>query len=49
MNVGFDVCDRPGYDTHGLPTENEVEKELNIVGTEGIMKVLELKKNLKKG
>lgn len=27
---GFAVLDRPGYDTHGLPIENKVEKELNF-------------------
>ncbi|MDI6721201.1 MAG: isoleucine--tRNA ligase, partial [Candidatus Aenigmarchaeota archaeon] len=27
---GFDVWDQPGYDTHGLPIENKVEKELGI-------------------
>ncbi len=27
---GFDVHDQPGYDTHGLPIENQVEKELRI-------------------
>ncbi len=27
---GRDVWDRPGYDTHGLPIENKVEKELGI-------------------
>ena len=25
---GFSVLDQPGYDTHGLPIENKVEKEL---------------------
>ncbi len=25
---GFDVWDQPGYDTHGLPIENKVEKEI---------------------
>jgi len=27
---GFDVHDRAGYDVHGLPIENKVEKELGI-------------------
>jgi len=27
---GFDVRDQPGYDTHGLPIENKVEKKLNF-------------------
>jgi len=27
---GFDVFDRPGYDTHGLPIENKVEKKLGL-------------------
>jgi isoleucyl-tRNA synthetase len=27
---GFYVFDRPGYDTHGLPIENKVEKKLGI-------------------
>ncbi len=27
---GFDVWDQPGYDTHGLPIENQVEKEMEI-------------------
>ncbi|MBU2104670.1 MAG: isoleucine--tRNA ligase [Nanoarchaeota archaeon] len=27
---GFDVWDRGGYDMHGLPTENAVQKKLNI-------------------
>src|SRR3990172_10216212 len=25
---GFNVWDQPGYDTHGLPIENKVEKEI---------------------
>ncbi len=28
--LGYSVFDRPGYDTHGLPIENRVEKELGI-------------------
>jgi isoleucyl-tRNA synthetase len=27
---GFDVVDRAGYDVHGLPVENRVEKELSL-------------------
>ncbi len=27
---GFDVFDRPGYDTHGLPIEHQIEKELGF-------------------
>lgn len=27
---GFNVWDRAGYDTHGLPTENKVQKELGL-------------------
>ncbi|MBI2971346.1 MAG: isoleucine--tRNA ligase [Candidatus Aenigmarchaeota archaeon] len=27
---GFDVWDQPGYDTHGIPIENKVEKELQL-------------------
>ncbi|MEM0360814.1 MAG: class I tRNA ligase family protein, partial [Candidatus Diapherotrites archaeon] len=28
--LGYNVFDRPGYDTHGLPIENRVEKELGL-------------------
>jgi isoleucyl-tRNA synthetase len=28
--TGFDVWDQPGYDTHGLPIENKVEKKFNF-------------------
>ncbi len=28
--LGFNVRDQPGYDTHGLPIENKVEKELEF-------------------
>ncbi|MDD5331810.1 MAG: isoleucine--tRNA ligase [Candidatus Nanoarchaeia archaeon] len=28
--TGFDVWDRAGYDMHGLPTENKVQKELKF-------------------
>jgi len=33
---GLDVACQPGYDTHGLPIEHKVEKELNISGKEQI-------------
>ena len=28
--MGFDVWDQPGYDTHGLPIENKVEKDIGV-------------------
>ena len=28
--LGYNVFDRPGYDTHGLPIENKVEKQLGL-------------------
>ncbi len=28
--LGFNVRDQPGYDTHGVPIENKVEKELDF-------------------
>ncbi|MEM5867867.1 MAG: class I tRNA ligase family protein, partial [Candidatus Aenigmatarchaeota archaeon] len=28
--LGFNVWDKPGYDTHGVPIENKVEKELGF-------------------
>ncbi len=28
--AGYDVWDQPGYDTHGLPIEKQVEKQLGI-------------------
>jgi isoleucyl-tRNA synthetase len=28
--LGYDVWDQPGYDTHGLPIENKVEKKLGF-------------------
>jgi len=28
--LGYNVHDQPGYDTHGLPIENKVEKELDF-------------------
>ncbi len=27
---GFDVHDRPGFDVHGLPIENKIERKLNL-------------------
>jgi len=33
---GFSVLDRPGYDTHGLPIENKVEKKLGFKTKEEI-------------
>lgn len=36
--VGGDVFDRPGYDTHGLPIENKVEKKLGFEKKEDIEK-----------
>ncbi len=35
---GFSVLDRPGYDTHGLPIENKVEKELGFKSKSDIEK-----------
>ena len=35
---GYDVFDRPGYDTHGLPIENKVEKKLGFDKKEDIEK-----------
>jgi isoleucyl-tRNA synthetase len=34
---GFDVPRRAGWDTHGLPVEIEVEKELRITGKDAIL------------
>ncbi|MFQ6020777.1 MAG: isoleucine--tRNA ligase [Candidatus Aenigmatarchaeota archaeon] len=28
--LGFDIWSQPGYDTHGLPIENQVQKKLDI-------------------
>ncbi len=28
--AGYNVIDKPGYDIHGLPIENKIEKDLNI-------------------
>ncbi len=33
---GYDVIDRAGYDVHGLPIENKVEKELGITSKKEI-------------
>ncbi|RLJ02201.1 MAG: isoleucine--tRNA ligase, partial [Candidatus Aenigmatarchaeota archaeon] len=35
---GRDVWDQPGYDTHGLPIENKVEKELGLMRKNDIEK-----------
>lgn len=35
---GFDVFDRPGYDTHGVPIELQVEKEIGSHGKQDIEK-----------
>ena len=35
---GFDVFDRPGYDTHGVPIELQVEKEIGSRGKDDIEK-----------
>jgi isoleucyl-tRNA synthetase len=35
---GFDVWDRAGYDMHGLPTENKVQKQLGMKDKEEIEK-----------
>jgi len=34
---GFNVWDRAGYDMHGLPTENKVQKELNLPDKKAIL------------
>ena len=36
---GFNVWDQPGYDTHGLPIENKVEKESQIKSKSDIEKL----------
>ena len=36
---GFNVWDRGGYDTHGLPTENAVQKKLGLKYKEEIEKI----------
>jgi isoleucyl-tRNA synthetase len=33
---GFDVFDRPGYDTHGLPIENKVEQKMGFKSKQDI-------------
>ncbi|MBU3907253.1 MAG: isoleucine--tRNA ligase [Nanoarchaeota archaeon] len=35
---GFDVFDRPGYDTHGVPIEFQVEKEIDVTSKQDIEK-----------
>jgi len=35
---GFEIWDRAGYDMHGLPTANKVQKELKLVDKEAIIK-----------
>lgn len=36
---GYDVWDQPGYDTHGIPIENKVEKELQLRAKHDIEKM----------
>ncbi len=36
---GFDVWDRAGYDMHGLPIENAVQKKMGIVSKDDIYKI----------
>ena len=36
---GFNVWDQPGYDTHGLPIENKVEKDFQIKSKSDIEKL----------
>jgi len=36
--LGFDVWSQPGYDTHGLPIENKVEKKLGFKNKQDIEK-----------
>ena len=35
---GFNVWDRAGYDTHGLPTANKVQKNLGLADKNAILK-----------
>ncbi|MCL5730295.1 MAG: class I tRNA ligase family protein, partial [Candidatus Pacearchaeota archaeon] len=35
---GFDVFDKPGYDTHGMPIEYKVEKEIGVKSKKDIEK-----------
>jgi isoleucyl-tRNA synthetase len=37
--MGYDVFDRPGYDTHGVPIEKGVEKELGLQNKQDIEKL----------
>jgi isoleucyl-tRNA synthetase len=37
---GYNVRDQPGYDTHGLPIEVQVEKKLNLTSKKDIEKVI---------
>ena len=34
---GYDVWDRAGYDMHGLPTENKVQKDMNLKDKDAII------------
>ncbi|MEM5853582.1 MAG: isoleucine--tRNA ligase [Candidatus Aenigmatarchaeota archaeon] len=48
--LGFNVWDKPGYDTHGVPIENKVEKELGFktkkeIESYGIAKFVERCRN----
>ncbi|MCE4614742.1 MAG: isoleucine--tRNA ligase [Desulfurococcales archaeon] len=36
---GYNVWDQPGYDTHGLPIEVKIEKELGLKTKKDIMKI----------
>src|SRR3989344_7467408 len=36
---GFDVWNQPGYDTHGVPIENKVEKKLGFTSKKDIEKI----------
>ncbi len=36
---GYDVLFQPGFDTHGLPVENKVEKKLNLKSKKDILKI----------
>ncbi len=36
---GFDVHDRPGFDVHGLPIENKIERRLNLKSKQEIEKM----------
>jgi len=38
--VGFDVWDKPGFDTHGLPIEILVERTLNVKSKKDIEDVI---------